>query len=512
MYCGAGGQARSPSGGHTVLRTGEQYLASLRDGRKVYVGGELVADVTIHPAFRNTARSFAQIYDRKRSDDELEVMSFAEGDQRYSSWFLLPKSLDDLERRAECHRRVAEWSHGLLGRSPDHVTAFIGGMTMAPELFDANRKGFGQNVIDYFDHLKSRDLFVCYLVLTPQGSRDPKLYQETKTINPALMVVSEDAEGIVVSGLKLLGTSAVFSDEAWIGSMIPLGPDQVDEAVTFAVQVNHPGIQLWVRESFERNASPIDHYFSSQFDERDSVMVFDNVRIPWNRVFCHRNVPLMRDMYFRTPAHVMGNHQSNWRFAEKLKLMTGIAHKAAEMAGVINVPAIQQTLGRLAASEASLLGLLAGQIAQHQTLPNGFVHVNRRFLYAALQWCASNYHLIAEDVRALMGAGPFLLPADTSVFENPETQKTFSKYWCLPGTAATERYKFVKLAWDFLGSEFAGRHMQYEKFYGGPPHIMDLYSFFNCPWNERRATVDRIIESMEGIEEADTSRKTVLAR
>jgi 4-hydroxyphenylacetate 3-monooxygenase len=494
-----------------VLRTGAQYLAALRDGRQVYVGGERVTDVTTHPAFRNTARSFASMFDRKRSDAERDAMSFSEGGERHSSWFLQPKTPDDLQRRAECHRRVAEWSHGLLGRSPDHVPSFIAGMTMVPELFEANRRGFGQNVIDYFDHLKSQDLFVCYLVLTPQGSRDPKMYKETGTANPALSVVKEDAGGIVVSGLKLLGTSAVFSDEAWVGSMIPLGPDQIDEAVTFAVPLNHPGVQLWVRESFERDASRIDHYFSSQFDESDGVMVFDNARIPWNRVFSHRDVPLMRDMYFKTPAHVMGNHQSNWRFAEKLKLMIAIAHRSAEMAGVMHVPAIQQTLGRLAAAEASLLGLLAGQIAQHQALPNGFVHVNRRFLYAALQWCASNYHQIAEEVRSLMGAGPFLLPADTSVFENAETQQTFSRYWTLPGTTAADRYKFVKLAWDFLGSGFAGRHAQYEKFYGGPPHVMDLYSFFNCPWGERRAALDRIIADMDVAEEARARRASAAA-
>lgn len=481
-----------------MLRTGDDYLASLRDGRRVYVGGELVTDVTAHPAFRNTARSFARIYDRKRETENLDLMSFAENGERFTSWFLLPKSRGELEQRAECHRRVAEWSHGLLGRSPDHVPAFIGGMAMAPELFDVSRAGFGQNVLDYFDYLRRGDLFACYLVLTPQGSRDPKMYKDSGTTNPALAIVADDSEGIVVSGLKLLGTSAVFSDEAWIGSMIPLGPDQADEAVTFAVPINHPGVQIWVRESFELNAeNRVDHYFASQFDESDGVMVFDNVRIPWTRIFCHRDVPLMRDMYFKTPAHVMGNHQSNWRFIEKLKLMVGIAHKACEMAGVINIPAIQQTLGKLAAAEASLLGLLAGQIDRFQTLPNGHVHVNRRFLYAALQWCANNYHQIAEEVRALMGAGPFLLPANTSVFDNPETRRTFEKYWVLPTASADERYKFVKMAWDLLGSEFAGRHTQYEKFYGGPPHIMDLYSFFNCPWGERRAAVDQILKDMD---------------
>jgi 4-hydroxyphenylacetate 3-monooxygenase len=334
-------------------------------------------------------------------------------------------------------------------------------------------------------------------VLTPQLSRDRAHDDKTATANPALTIVKEDDEGIVVSGLKLLGTSAVFSDEAWIGSMIPLGPDQIDQAVTFALPVNARGVEIWVRKSFEQSsANKVDNYFSSQFDESDSVMVFENVRIPWSRVFCHRSVPLMRDMYFKTPAHVMGNHQSIWRFIEKMKLIIGIAHKAADMAGVIGIPAIQQTLGKLAAAEASLLGQLAGQIDRHEMLPNGYVHVNRRFLYAALQWCAHNYHEVAEEVRSLMGAAPFSLPADTSVFQNAQTRQTFEKYWGLSAIPAEQRYKFVKMAWDLLGSDFAGRHTQYEKFYGGPPHIMDLYSFFNCPWAERRAAIDRILDDM----------------
>ena len=68
-----------------------------------------------------------------------------------------------------------------------------------------------------------------------------------------------------------------------------------------------------------------------------------------------------------------------------------------------------------------------------------------------------------------------------------------------PQASADERYKFIKMAWDLLGSEFAGRHTQYEKFYGGPPHIMDLYSFFNCPWGERRAAVDQIIKDKDAL-------------
>ena len=265
-----------------MLRSGNAYLESLRDGRVVRLGTEIVHDVTSHPAFKNTARSFAKLYDRKREADHRETMSFETDGERFSSWFLLPKTRDDLEKRAEGHRRLAEWSFGLLGRSMDHVPSFIAGMCMVPELFDANRPGFGANIQRYFDYLKEQDLFACYLVLTPQGSRNPELYKHGIK-NPALTVVGEDDDGIVVNGLKMLGTSAVFSDEAFIGSMIPLGPNQEEEAVTFAVKLNTPGVEIWVRRSFEQAAANrTDAYFSSQFDETDATIVFNNVHIRGN--------------------------------------------------------------------------------------------------------------------------------------------------------------------------------------------------------------------------------------
>ena len=99
-----------------MLKTGEEHLESLRDGRKVYIGNELVDDVTTHPAFKNGARSFAMLYDKKRAPENIDVMSFEEDGERYSSWFLQAKTQDDLRKRMETHRRVAS-SDRVRGRS-----------------------------------------------------------------------------------------------------------------------------------------------------------------------------------------------------------------------------------------------------------------------------------------------------------------------------------------------------------------------------------------------------------
>ena len=380
----------------------------------------------------------------------------------------------------------------------DHVSSFVSGMRMMPALFEGNRKGFGGNLVRYFEHMRRNDVFACYLILTQQAARSAEFYKRATMRNSELRVVQEDDRGVILSGMKMLGTSAVFSDEAWIGNILPLSQEEKAQAVTCAVRMNEPGVQIWVRKSYERQAaSRIDNYFSSQFDETDAVLLFDRVRVPWERVFVIDDVALSRDIYFKTPAHIMGNHQSIVRFSEKLKLISAIAHQAAELSGVLHLQPVQQTLGRLAAAEASLLGLIAAQLDQCESMVPGFVNVNRRYLYAALHWCANNYYELADTVKELLSAGPFQLPADASVFEDDDLKNAFEANFDAPGAPALLRFKFVKMAWDLLGSEFGARHTQYERFYGGPPFMNDMYSFWNAPWDERRACVDRILADME---------------
>jgi len=478
-----------------MLRTGAEYLDALKDGRNVYLGSEKVADVTEHKAFANTARSFARLYDLKRSPEHVEECSVEENGDRYSSWFLLPRAKEDLQKRARLHQLTAEWTHGLMGRSPDHVASYIAGMCMQPDVFEGQADVWFDHLLAYHEDIKKRDLFVCYLVLSPQASRQAATEGPQY---PSLRVIAEDDKGVVVDGMKMLGTSAVFSDEALVGCMMPLSPGREDEAITFTLPMNTPGTKIFVRKSYELDAhNKVDAYFSSQFDETDAVMVFDKVHIPWERVLVHRNLDVARDMYYRTPAHIMGNHQANWRFLAKYRLLNGIAHKAAEMAGLLQVPAVQQTLGNLAAGESAIEAQITAQIHAPETLPNGYVHINRRFLYSTLHWCANNYYQLAEDVRTLLGGNPFIMPADASILDDSETGPIFDEMWRIPNAASRERYLFNRMAWDLLGSEFASRHTQYERFYGGPPHVMNMYNFMQCPWAERQALVNGIVQEME---------------
>jgi len=476
-----------------MLMTGDEYLRSIRDGRRVYVGRELVGDVTTHPAFRNAARSFAMIYERKRAPENRDVMVAEEEGDTFSSYYLLPRSRDDLHKRFETHRRIASWTHGLLGRSPDNFPSYVSGLVMDPAMFDGIRQGFGDNIRNYYRHMRKNDIFASHTVTNPQGWRMPPKDGPART-PPTLRVVGEDDSGVTINGLKMLGTATAFCHETWCGNLQPVAPGAEKEAITCAVPLNAPGVSIWSRKPYEKYAvSEIDNPLAYRFDENDAAVLFENVHVPWERVFCHDNTEMSRAIYMRTPGHAMANHQANVRFLEKLKLILGIAAKVADMNGARAVPAVQFTLGKLAAMQATLEGLIIGQISAGEPHRNGYHTVNRRYVYAALHWCTNHYAEICDIVRELMGAGVFQMPADASVLDDPALRETFETYWSTPGQSAEGRMKLMNLAWDLLGSDFAGRHMQYEKFYAGPGFVMNSYSYFSGPWDEWSGSVDALL-------------------
>jgi 4-hydroxyphenylacetate 3-monooxygenase len=473
-----------------MLKTGAEHLESLRDGRIVYIGSERVGDVVSHPAFRNAARSIAAIYDMKADAANREAMSFEEGGRRYSAWFLKAKSRADLEKRLGAHRRVAAMSHGLLGRSPDHVASFVTGMAVLPSVFGK----FAANIGRYYEHMRASDIYACYAVVPPQAARNPEFYARKNLPVPTLRVVREDDDGVVVSGMKMLATGAVFANEIWIGNVIPLAPDQLPESITCAVPCNAPGVALWSRKPFERYAeSEFESPLAWRFDETDSMVVCEDVKVPWERVFVHNDGVATREIYFRTPGHCYGNHQSGVRFHEKMQLLAGLASRIAQSSGADQAPAVKETLGRLAALEASLGGMIAGQIQDAEAWPEGYLTFNRRYMYAALNFCTEGHSALIDILRELCGGGVFQFPADIGVMQDPKLRESFEALWQTPQMGAVERMKLYKLAWDLVGSEFAGRQLQYEKFYAGASFIVRNHNFREAPWERYHEVVDGLM-------------------
>src|SRR5262250_873215 len=429
-----------------MTRTGAQYIAGLKDGRTVYVNGERVADVTEHPAFRAAVRSIAQLYDLAASPEHRETMTFpspATGEP-VNKCFLISRTPDDLAARRHAHRLWADATFGFMGRSPDHVPGFITGFAMRPDLFARHGARFGEHVVRYHAWLRDHDLYAAYVIIPPHIDRSRPAHQQE---DPQLYagVVEERSDCIV-----------------------PLVPGDENYALSLAVPVATPGLRLIVRRPYAEGATSLfDYPLSSRFDETDALVVFDRVFVPWERVFVYKDVALTRAQFYETPAHVLGNFQAQVRFASKAQFLAGVALRIAESIGVDKTPKTQTMLGELASYCAMAAGLVVASETECVRDPRGFVYPNATHLYAN-NWLQATYHqTMLTYLRELAGGGLLQVPSSYKDYLNPEIAADLDRYVRSPGLKSVERTKLYKLAWDLVGSEFAGRHQQYELFYAG---------------------------------------------
>ena len=184
------------------------------------------------------------------------------------------------------------------------------------------------------------------------------------------------------------------------------------------------------------------------------------------------------------------------RYWSKMRLLLGLCAKITQATGADQIPAVKETLGRTA-QEAMIAAMVNGQINALEDWPDGYVCFNRHMMYAALEWSTQNYSRFIDELRELSGGGVFQMPADISVLNKADLARDFQTYWHTPQCDAVTRMKLFKLAWDLVGSEFAGRHQQYEKFYAGAPFIVRGHSFRETDWTSFKGIVERLMDSYD---------------
>jgi 4-hydroxyphenylacetate 3-monooxygenase len=475
------------------MRTGAEYLRSLNDGRRVFVDGEAVKDVSTHPAFRQAARSVAMLYDIAAEPGLRERMTFTSpktGQPVQRGW-QIPRSAADLRARRLFSETWAEATFGLMGRAPDHVAGFFAGYAAVPKFFAAAGQKFADNLVAFYEFMRDNHVYCSYAIVPPQIDRSKPAHQQS---DPTLYagVVKERDDGIVISGAQQLATGAAISDYIHLSCIQPLPPGDDNYANCLAVPVAAEGVKLYPRKPYARAGSAADYPLSTRFDESDSYVIFDNVFVPWERVFIYRNIELSRDQWRKTPSHLLGNHQAQTRYVTKLRFMAGLAQRMNEMTGNIANPAVTVLMGEL----ASLVSIYESMLHAHEvmgTVEDGVFWPSRTTYYAANSMQSELNGRTLELIREMAGSAFITLPSSEADLANPEIAADIERYMRSGAADAKSRIALMRLIWDFLGSEFGSRHAQYEKFYGGPSFSakMNLYRYFD--WKRAGALVDKAL-------------------
>ena len=481
-----------------MSRSGSQFLEGLDDGRTIYLDGGRVSKVVGHPAFGGAARSIANLYDMQAAPENLEKMTFASpktGD-RVSRMWQLPTTYEDLVTRREALTAWAETHFGYMGRSPDHVASTLAGFYMGSAVYEGHGAERAQAVRDYYEYARDRDLYLSYVIIDPQGDRS-KSRGEGGNADLTVSVCGEDADGLTLRGAKMLGTGAVLSDEILVSTLRPMRDGEEKWAFTAVLPINAPGLKILSRRSYEAAAnSDFDYPLSARFDENDALIFFDDVKVPWDRVFVNGDIRTQFAQWHSTPAHSYQNYQAEIRLMVKLRFLVGLARRITETTASINFPQIVEKLGELSAQlqviEAFVLAMeVKGWRFGEYYLPD------RELLYASQVQSQDLYPKIVQTLRDLAGGGMIMLPSSVKDFANPELAALIGRSQYSPAVDSIGRVKLFKLAWDAVGSEFGSRHTQYEMFYSGPKVVTTGMAFRTFEWDRATALVDRCLDSFD---------------
>ena len=332
-------------------RTGQQYIEGLRtQEREVWLGGERVRDVTRHPGLANGARAVARLYDMQHDPTLREIMTFASpsSGEPVGRSFEMPQTREALETRSQMMLNWARATCGMMGRSPDFMNVTFAAWGAAADWFGEKRPGFADNMRRYVEYIRENDVTLTHSLINLQRSRNPSGIFNLEE-GTALEVKRETDAGIVVRGARILATLGPLSDEIAVYSprLARHSDDHSPFAVNFAIPCSTPGLKFLCRDSFDLGRSHFDHPLGSRFEEMDCVVFFDDVLVPWERVFLLYDV----DRLNRTP-HVTNStahsaHQGAAKNLAKCEFVLGVALLMTQTLGNAHLAHTEERIGEL---------------------------------------------------------------------------------------------------------------------------------------------------------------------
>jgi len=482
----------------SMPRDGKSYTTALRDGRAVFIDGRRVPDVTTSDAFRGAVASAAALYDYQAAPQNLASMTFESPNAplRVNRAWQMPRNHRELVERRRALERWSALTCGMVGRSPDHVASTLVGFRMGLDVYEDADPRAARALAAYFDYARDNDFFLSYVIINPQADK-AKTAGEQPDPHLVASIVEEDAEGVTIRGAKMLATSGVMADELIVSGFQAMQPGDERFAFTAAVPLSAKGLRLLSRRSYEASAtSQFDYPLSSRFDENDAVVHFDDVKIPWERVFVNKDLRMAQAQWHETRAHVMQNYQCMIRLMVKLRFLVGLARKIAEVNNVINYPQVRESLGHLAAKAKNIEALVIAMEANGEHYKGWYVP-DRSILCTAQVIAQTTYPEVVETIRTLSGGGMIMVPSSAADFDDPETAAIIARTQRSPIVDSTERVKLMKLAWDAVGSEFGSRHLQYEMFYSGATFVTRGNSFRFYDWGAVKGFVDEFMATYD---------------
>jgi 4-hydroxyphenylacetate 3-monooxygenase len=454
------------------IRTGKEFLDGLHDDRQIFMEGERIKDVTKDRRFAGAAKSLAELFDMQHEPALREKMTFASpwsGDPVGLS-FIEARSVDDLIRRRGMIKLWMDRTCGMFGRSPDFLNVMLTGLAAAAPEFGRRDKRFADNIRDYHVYAREHDLCMTHTLLNPQVDRSRPVERQEKDL--AARIVKETDSGIVIKGARMVSTLCAYADDILVmpSTFLATNAEAAAYAFGFSIPVATNGLRFLCRPSVmhQNSASVMDFPLSSRLDEGDGLAVFDDVLVPWERVFIHRDPEMCNGLFQRTQAMPQVMHQTAVKNLAKAEFMFALG---AAIARSTNIDAHLHVQGMLAEliqhTEFVRAAIRASEADAAVSAASGLMTPAEMPLWTVRMMFPKMFVRACEIIQ-LLGAGGLVAVPSYAELEGPAAADV-ETYAQAANADARTRVKLFRLAFDAAVSSFSGRQQLYERYYSGDP-------------------------------------------
>ena len=481
------------------MRTGQHYINSLRDGRRLFIDGKVVSDVTAYPPLHGIIATIAGLHDDQHEPALQPVLTYASptSRERVSATYLEARSAAEFHHLAGCFHLRAKRTFGLMGRLTDFMSAFLVDTAVALRALGKHEAAArAQGVVE---HCRENDLEVTHALIDPQSDRST-----LDAPSEAVQVVERRRDGVVVSGCRMLSTLAPVANECYVGPYYPRKAGEEKFMLAFVMPMNAPGLSTVCRESFHRGEDAFDRPLSSRFDEGDAILMFDRVLVPHDRMIVDGDIEAYNGILQARPGYTP--LQATIRSTMKLRFLAGLATAIARANGRDKLPRFQAAIGELIALIAVAEGIRAGAMAEGLRRAEAFTRGEPRIEGDGLTGprtigvcggAAINFYFPYANTKAAdvlrFAAGSGVLAMSAADYANPAIGPLMDKWLIGPGIDARRRLQLMKLAWDMTGTEFGSRAGLYERLYSGDPEINAQRWFRSGITRECEALVEELL-------------------
>jgi 4-hydroxyphenylacetate 3-monooxygenase oxygenase component len=464
-------------------RTGADYIRSLRDGREVWHAGRRIEDVTAHSGFTGTIKTLADLYDKQHAPEFRDVMTFEQEGERISYSYLAPKNAEQLARKRKNIEFWAQETFGQMGRYPDFCAQLVVGLLDWTHAIEKHSQQWADNARQYYRHCRKNDLCLTH-ALTDQYYDRTKRVSEQVDPDLILHIVGETKEGAVVRGLRTLATLAPISDEVLVYPNRPRDGDEAEYAIAFAIPMNTPGLKIICRDLYAEHADPERHPLTTRFDEVDAALIFEDVVVPWERVFVYKNPELLAGIMY---IHMWAQYSTMLRLVIKLEGFLGIAQLLTEYGGRNKSATSQILLSTLMQDIEILRSCIQVAEAKGYFSPGGTWAPRLSAAYRVHSIEASDR---AERTMEALLTSTLMLSGGASDL-NSAVGPLVERYFRGGAPSTKEHLRLMAIAADMVMSPFGKRSQLYERLQSGEVDRMRqrLYSQY-----QDRAPAERMRE------------------